>query len=214
MGQITTDQSHQILSTLSTNTDWTSIDFEGSDLQNLVVRSPKEAGRQFTTFLRNGGRMSTTGQIFVVGQAPFDPTFLGAGWRVWEDTANDPALSAGVDLSTIQLVDNCCDGFVHDSGEENLERLRDLYVLLGASFLLVLWKNKHIIPESWKEKGGKKIPGFIFFDGTILLNPNDIKCVLYLYFDGKEWQLRSLWLSRRWCFGNLSAVLGRRKMTL
>ncbi len=58
MGPITTDQSHQVMATLAVNTDWSEVDFEGSGLQDLVVRNPKEAGRQFTAFLKNGGRMT------------------------------------------------------------------------------------------------------------------------------------------------------------
>lgn len=57
MGRITLDQSHQVLATLAVNADWASVDFDGSGLQDLIVRNPKEAGRQFTAFLKNGGRV-------------------------------------------------------------------------------------------------------------------------------------------------------------
>ena len=54
MGRITTDQSHQVMATLAVNTNWEDIDFSASGLQDLVVRDPKEAGRRFTDFLKNG----------------------------------------------------------------------------------------------------------------------------------------------------------------
>ena len=57
MGQITIDQSHQIMATLATNTDWAGIDFKDAGLQDRIIANPKEAGRQFGIFLRNGGRV-------------------------------------------------------------------------------------------------------------------------------------------------------------
>ena len=57
MGRITIDQSHSILATLAMNVNWEEVDFEGARLQDLVIRNPKEAGQQFTAFLKNGGRV-------------------------------------------------------------------------------------------------------------------------------------------------------------
>lgn len=59
MGRITVDQSHQLVATLVTNTNWAEIDFEEARLQDLVVRDAQEAGRCFTAFLKNGARMTT-----------------------------------------------------------------------------------------------------------------------------------------------------------
>ena len=87
MGQITVDQSQQIVATLVTNTAWEEIDFEGARLQDLVIRNPKEAGRQFTAFLKNGGRI-IVGEpriILIDRSVPFDPVkFLGQGWTIDE----------------------------------------------------------------------------------------------------------------------------------
>ena len=46
------------MATLAINTDWDSIDFEKAQLQDLVIRNPKEAGAQFTTLLKYGGRVT------------------------------------------------------------------------------------------------------------------------------------------------------------
>ena len=54
MGRITTDQSHQVMATLAVNTNWEDIDLSALGLQDLVVRGPKESGRMFTDFLKNG----------------------------------------------------------------------------------------------------------------------------------------------------------------
>jgi len=53
MGKITTDQSHSVIQTLATNTDWSAIDFEAFDLQNRIMRDQKNAGRDFMNFLKN-----------------------------------------------------------------------------------------------------------------------------------------------------------------
>ena len=58
MGKITIDQSHQVIATLVVNTDWEKIDFNNSGLQDFIIRNPKEAGRQFTAFLKNGGKFT------------------------------------------------------------------------------------------------------------------------------------------------------------
>lgn len=57
MRPITIDQSHQVMATLAVNTNWGEIDFEEAGLQKFVIRNAKEAGRQFTAFLKNGARM-------------------------------------------------------------------------------------------------------------------------------------------------------------
>jgi len=84
MGRITIDQSHQVMAVLATNAAWEEIDFEETRLQDLVIRNPNEAGRQFTAFLKNGGRMRM--QIVVGGDFPVWKTIeLGTGLK----TAND-----------------------------------------------------------------------------------------------------------------------------
>ena len=57
MGRISTDQSHQVISTLTANTDWSKVDFDVARLQDLVIRDPKGAGARFTEFLKNGCRL-------------------------------------------------------------------------------------------------------------------------------------------------------------
>lgn len=64
MGRITTDQSHQVMATLATNTNWDQIDFEEAGLQDWIVRNAREAGCQFTAFLKNGARMITSFSVF------------------------------------------------------------------------------------------------------------------------------------------------------
>lgn len=88
MGRINTDQSHSVLATLAMNVSWEEIDFEGARLQDLVIRNPKEAGQQFTAFLKNGGR------VIVANAFPIWKTIkLGTGLKNANDFRRD--LTAG-----------------------------------------------------------------------------------------------------------------------
>jgi len=62
MGQITVDQSHAVMAILVQNADWETIDFDAG-LQDGIIRNPKEAGRQFTLFLKRGGRVDAGSAI-------------------------------------------------------------------------------------------------------------------------------------------------------
>lgn len=126
MGQITTDQSHQVMATLATNTNWDGIDFEKSGLQDWIIRNAQEAGRQFTAFLKNGARL--IGAVFPVfktievGIGPktadeFRATIKGVGCKIGDcadDIFGKPAftvasIEADVDLvvlTTTQLTGN------------------------------------------------------------------------------------------------------------
>jgi len=53
MGQISTDQSQEVMATLMANTSWSLIDFEEAELQDAILRNPLEAGKKFTDFLNN-----------------------------------------------------------------------------------------------------------------------------------------------------------------
>ena len=52
---MTPDQACAILGTLMVNVDWSTLNFQA--LQENVIKNAKEAGRQFTTFLKMGAKM-------------------------------------------------------------------------------------------------------------------------------------------------------------
>jgi hypothetical protein len=203
MGQITIDQSHQVLATLAVNIDWTAIDFEFSGLQDFIVRNPKEAGRQFTAFLKNGGKMMIGSQIISIDRTkPFDPAaFISEGWTIEEQDENALALT-GIDLAKIRF-----ETTLNITGEEKLKRLKKAgHIRLDAKIFQTLWENKSLIPESWKEKINGNIR-FIFFDGTVLRNPRGYRSVLSLFWDGGQWDCYYYWLDRKFYACHPSAVL-------
>lgn len=211
MGQITTDQSHQVLATLITNTDWITIDFAGSGLQDSVIRNPQEAGRQFTAFLRNGGKMMIGDpRIIPIDRSKsFDPTFIGEGWKVIEDeTDTHSAALTQVDLSNVLLVTMLQTGESYTTGEERLKRLKPYYLRLDARVFKTLWENQFLIPGAWKQKVNGNIQ-FIRFDGTVLQSAYGHRCVLCLYWRGDAWDWNVRWLAHSLNANDLSAVLGK-----
>jgi len=221
MGPITIDQSHSVMATLAVNTEWTGIDFEASGLQDLIVRNPKEAGRQFTAFLKNGGKVLVgEPKVITINRGRFNPAeFIGSGWTIWKGPADGTGLDGDeeqdtrstalteLDLIKVQQVTMLKSGENVVNGEERLKRLKkDGRIRLDAEVFLTLWQNQLLIPESWKEKinGNTR---YIFFDGTVLRYSLGNRCVLCLYWVGGRWRWRVRWLDVDWFAGDPSAVL-------
>jgi hypothetical protein len=176
-------------------------------LQDIIVRNPKEAGKQFTLFLKNGGRMFVGGSKIAIDRTtPFNPTFIGEGWKIEEQDQRSLKL-VDIDLDTVRFETMLESGEQGITGKERLKRLKKAgYILLDANILLTLWENKHLIPESWKEKIHGNIR-YIFFDGTELLSPRDSRCTLYLYWNDGKWAWGAYWLGNDRNARNLSVVL-------
>jgi hypothetical protein len=211
MRQITVDQSHQVLATLATNTDWSSVDFEGSNLQELVIRNPKEAGRQFTLFLKNGGKLIVGGPktISFDRTKPFNPAeFIGDGWSIVEEDKRSLALTK-LDLSKVRFETMLKENETSITGEQKLKRLKKAgHVRLDAKVFQTLWENQSLIPESWKEKTNGNTT-FIYFDGTVLQNPCGHRYVLCLYWNDGKWRWFYSWLDRLCCVDIPSLVLDK-----
>ena len=207
MGQITVDQSHQIVATLVTNTAWEEIDFEGAGLQNLVIRNPREAGWQFTVFLKNGGRIVGNPRIISIDRTqPFDPAkLLDQGWVIDEQDERSLALGQ-IDFTNVWLEYMLKEGDIRIKGEERLKRLKKAgHIRLDAKVFQTLWENQELIPESWRGKTNG-CTTFIFFDGTILRSPRGGRCVLCLYWGDGQWHWFCPWFEGDWDVGS-SAVL-------
>jgi hypothetical protein len=210
MGQITLDQSHQVLATLVVNTDWASVDFANSGLQDFIVRNPKEAGRQFTAFLRNGGKVLIgEPKVITINRGRFNPTeFIGRGWSIiTEETDTRSTILTELDLTKVQQVTMLKDGETYVKGEEKLKRLKKSgNIRLDADIFHTLWENQHLIPESWKEKVNGNTR-FIYFDGTVLRYSGGRRSLLCLYWFGGAWEWDVRWLGDGWDDDRPSAVL-------
>lgn len=199
-------QSHNVMSILANNVDWDALD---SDVLQQVVNKPRESGVQFTAFLRNGGRV-IVGEPKVLQtdrSKPFGPVgFLGEEWTIEEQDERSLTLTE-LDLTKVRFEDMLKDGESWIKGEEKLKRLKEAgHIRLDAVIFLHLWKNQHLIPESWKEKINGN-PRYIFFDGTILRSPSGDRYVLYLIWRGGGWDWGYYWLDRDWSAYDPSAIL-------
>lgn len=211
MGKITLDQSHQVLATLAVNTDWTTIDFDDSGLQDSIVRNPKEAGRQFTAFLRNGGMVVGEPKSITIARNLFNlKKFIRDGWSIQSNETDARSIRlAELNLTKVQLVTMLKDGETSIKGEKNLKRLKTSgLVRLDADIFLTLWENQHLIPESWKEKvnGNRRC---ICFSGTVIKDSLGNRYALSLSWNDhySSWGTGPVLLSFDWSYQYLSAVL-------
>lgn len=222
MGSVTRDQSHAIMSALMLNARWNEIDFDSAQLQDRVIRDPQEAGRQFTAFLQNGGRIVIgEPRILQVDRTrPFDPEgFIGKGWSIWKGPADGNGLEGDeeqdarslalreIDLSQIRLVTGLEGEEKSLRGEDRLGRLNGAgHIRLDLKVFEAFWRNPHLIPKLFNEKTGGNVT-LVFFEGTVLRSPIGSRYTLYLYWDGKQWGWRCGWLGRGRFVDYPSAVL-------
>jgi hypothetical protein len=191
---------------LMNNADWDAVN--GTVLQK-VIDNPRDAGSQFTAFLKNGGRV-IVGEPKVIPidrTSAFDPVaFIGEGWSIVEEDERSLALGE-VDLTKVNFETMLKERESSVVGEEKLKRLKDAgHIRLDAKVFQTLWENQHLIPASWKEPTNGNTT-YVFFDGTILRDSRGNRYVLYLcWFDG-EWDWDYIWLGREWSARDPSAVL-------
>jgi len=203
---VSIDQSHAVIQVLANNVDWPSLD---SDVLQEIIRNPKTPGKQFTQFLKNGGRV-IVGKPTIIPidrTTPFNPAeFIGKGWKIAEEDERSLAL-AEVNLDEVLFEDMLNEGETSIKGETKLKRLKGAgHIRLDAKIFLTLWENEQLIPESCKERinGNTR---YIFFDGTILLRPGGRRSVLCLCWGGGGWRWDYHWLGLDWDADAPSAVL-------
>lgn len=204
---VSIDQSHAVVQALANNVDWPSLN---PDVLQGIIKNPKDAGRQFTLFLKNGGRV-IVGKPTIIPidrtTPPFNPTeFIGKDWKIVEEDERSLAL-AEINLDEVQFESMLNEGEASVKGETKLERLKSAgHIRLDAKIFQILWENQQLIPESWKEKinGNTR---YIFFDGTVLFHPDGSRNVLYLYWGDGRWRWSYDWLSLDWRVNDPSVVL-------
>lgn len=187
-------QSLNLFSILADNADWDSLD---SDTIQKIINDPCQAGREFTAFLKNGGKVIVgEPNIVTIAQNRFRAEkFIGNDWSVFDKETDTRSIAiTKLDLTKVRLMEVTNSGTCI-SGEEWLKHLKALgLVRLDANIFLTLWYNQHLIPEFWKEKNVDGNSRCIFFDGTILRDPDGGRQVLYLYWGDGAWGWNIKWL--------------------
>jgi hypothetical protein len=205
---VSIDQSHSVIQALANNVDWSVLD--GDMLQEQIIKNPKEAGKQFTAFLKNGGKVIVDSPrvISIDRSIPFDPkTFIGNGWSIEEQDERAIALTE-IDLTSVMFDSTLEKGEKSIKGEDKLNRLKEKTnrIRLDAGIFKTLWENQILIPEKWKEETNGDTT-FIFFDGTVLRDSDGYRYVLCLYWDDGKWHWYYYWLEYDWFANDPSAVL-------
>lgn len=206
MNKPSTGQVLNAIGILMNNADWGAVN--ASVLQK-VIDNPRDAGSQFTAFLKNGGRViqGVPKVIPIDRTSAFNPVaFLGEGWSIVEE--DERSLKLGeVDLTKVNFETMLKERESSVVGEEKLKRLKDAgHIRLDAKVFQTLWENQHLIPASWKEPTNGNTT-YVFFDGTILRGSYGRRCVLYLGWGGGEWGWDDYWLGYEWLASRPSAVL-------
>lgn len=202
MSKISREQALEVMAKLGTNTDWSQLD---SEVIQRIIKDPTGSGREFTRFLANGGRITTT--MYHLIDCDADP-FVPIGWAV-----NSHKKSGQLAFDPIKirfhLSPNQQDGKYIKGNELRKELANES--TLNANVLDYLLKNPRLIPEEWKNKDVGGNTRYIFFWGTIYRYSNRYSngdlCVRCLSFDGGGWHWYYHWLDGDWFGGSPAAVL-------
>lgn len=157
----------------------------------------------FVTKLKNGTISPAEAKRFLRRENPFATaaidafkpvTFIGRGWSIAEDREDLPA-----DWNPTKTV--LISALKHNesriTGDETRKRLADK-PLSGVKAFWHYWNNQADIPADWKGK-------YVFFDATVLQDPDGRRYSLCLCWDGLRWSWLYRWLDNGRDSGYLSA---------
>jgi hypothetical protein len=202
-------QKDKIFSVLRRFTWWETI--TPATMTQLTTGDSATLGREFTSFLANGGRVFLGRPTKV---AVYNPTmhelseFINLeGWCIVEEETDLRAASMEtLNIGKVHLRSTLKYGEQSITGAERIARIKEAgYVRLGAGMFLVFWNNQDIIPENLKDSAENTDTG-ICFDGTVLISPYGEKFVFCLYRLDDEWRWTLDFLNRD-CGGAASAVI-------
>ena len=210
MKAVSREQAVAIISALMSNVDWDELD--GEELQREVVAVPKEAGKRFTQFLKNGAKtvvnVITPFTLKLVDKFNH-AEFLGNNWSVVECDEREDSLTE-VDWNEVEFETCLKDGESRIIGEEKLKCLKAMdKIRHGGRSFLTLWKDYQEKKEASVLEQLYKIKGITYIDffGLVLQAPDGDRGVLCLCRDdGGAWSWYCSWLGSGWGSGSFSAV--------
>ncbi|OGW86289.1 MAG: hypothetical protein A3C35_05790 [Omnitrophica bacterium RIFCSPHIGHO2_02_FULL_46_11] len=208
----TTFQTQAVVAAIGCNVDWETVSqFEAARFMDDSMK-----GDLSTAFVKSGRQVffGELTRLPINRSQPYDPsTYPSNVWSIREEDERSLALTE-IDPSEIKLVSylRAVDGNDPISGEENLVRLKEQETIgtvrLDARIHQMFWRNKHRIPEVWKEKIAKGYPPSIHFDGTVLIAGGAPMSLLLRWNDRKEeWERDFRMFSHGRAPWMLSAVL-------
>lgn len=206
---ITIGQSHNLVSVLANNVCWDELDAEA--IQQIIDK-PQEAGRQFTQFLKNGGKAViclVASFVLKLVDAFSHTDFLGNDWSVVERDEREDGFKE-MDWSKVDYETCLKEGETVITGEEKLKRLKaGGKIRLGGRAFLTLWndyqekKEASVLEQLYKTKGMT----YVDFFGLLLQTPVGRRGVLCLCrVNGGIWNWHYRWFGHDWAARDFSAV--------
>jgi hypothetical protein len=147
--------------------------------------------------------------------AVFDPaSFIGDGWYIDPSDVQLPAAPNNIDPKDIVFKSMHRSGETILNGEERLRRHHEAGNLcLTADHFLRFWDTvngnmRDRLPEEWKQTDEGETR-FIYFDATVLRDPDGNRYALCLYWDDGAWNWYCVWLDVDFYRRNQSGVAGK-----
>ncbi len=175
---VSVKQGLQGVLSLGVNTDWNHVD---ADLfQKTIVEDPVNAGIQFTTFLKNSGRVIVgKSEIIQIDRTkPFDPKYYQnkdeqkQEFVIVEEDDRSLALTE-VDIGMIRFENYSQYGYWDKNGEDRINTIKTMSCIrLDAQVFRTLGdalrEDAYLIHERYRQDKYGRVCR-IYFDGTILL---------------------------------------------
>jgi len=177
------------------------LDVIGLKKLDFIIQNGKEAGEQFTHFLRIIEKLIVEKRKSATSGTNGPETFNPVQFMLHQDLEIE-----GEDERPVIIEESNPSGVIsevlvqNEKGNINEEHIKQLrrtgHIRLDAMLFKTLWENQHLIPEHWK--GTADNPKYIFFDGTVFRNKHE-RYVICLYWDKNEkWR----WTYCRLSLGN------------
>ncbi len=149
-------------------------------------------------------------QIFRSLVAVFNPAeFIGKGWYIDPKDEQLPAAPSDIDPKDIVFKNMHRPGETVLKGEEHLRRHREAGNLcLTADHFLRFWNMRDRLPEEWKQTDEGETR-FIYFDATVLRDPDGDRYALFLCWNDGAWRWRCRRLDDGFDRQDQSAVAGK-----
>ena len=191
-------QVFEFFSKLSTLIDWAKIDKD--KVQQLIREAPRVA-REFVKFVENGGQAGVVKYIINLLVAPFPEEWNESdGWKIDEHDVGTGELEWDPSKVNLYLSTEQSDG-KSMTGHDLRKEIKDKKIpVLNACVLEFLLAHPFLIPESWK------MPGYIFFWGTIYRLSGGDLYVRCLCSRDDRWHWSHRWLGNDWIDCNLAAL--------
>lgn len=193
------------------NSPWSRIP---SERVQSAIKDPNKFSDFFVQFVANEGRL-IVGELkkFAIDRSsPFDPVkFIGSGWSIWKGPKDGKGLegeeqqdSRSLKATELDLSQLCFEHCVEKKesfilGETKLVRLKESeerFIRADAKMAQALFEEPgHRTLEWIRVNLGKT---WFDFPGTELRDPDGLRCILYLFWYGGQWDWRCSWLDYKW----------------